>query len=75
MSDDIDTRPIATLWQLVWNDDRLLCAVYRDGERLQLRLESPTAVILAEPFDLQPRVLARTQALRESLKRRGWQEM
>jgi hypothetical protein len=74
VTDSDDTHPLATLWQLAWKQDRLSCSVYRDGERLQLRLESPTAVILAEPFDLLPRTLARTQALRESLKRRGWHE-
>ncbi|HEY5618866.1 MAG TPA: hypothetical protein VIK60_13065 [Vicinamibacterales bacterium] len=73
--DGTDTRPVATLWQLMWNDDRLFCTVHREGEGLQLRLESPTAVIFAEPFELQPRTLARTQSLRESLKRRGWQEL
>ena len=70
--DDIKMRPIVTLWRLVWNDDLVSCAVYRDGRRLQLRLESPTAVILALPFELQPRMFARTQLLRESLERRGW---
>jgi hypothetical protein len=69
-----DARPVATLWQLAWNDDRLACTVYRNTEGLQLRLESPTAIILTEPFELQPRTLARMQALRDSLKRRGWQD-
>ena len=67
-------RPVATLWQLMWNDARLLCTVHRDTDGLQLRLESPTAVIFSEPFELQPRMFARTQLLRESLKRRGWSE-
>jgi hypothetical protein len=67
-------RPIATLWQLTWNGDHVSCTIYRDGEGLEMRLESPTAVILSEPFELQPRMLARTQSLRESLKQRGWQE-
>ena len=67
-------RPVATLWQLAWNDNRLFCTVYRSDEGLQLRVESPTAVILSEPFELQPRTFARTQALRASLKRRGWQD-
>jgi hypothetical protein len=70
--DDINTRPIVTLWRLAWNDNLLSCAVCRDGQSLQLRLESPTAVILAQPFELQPRMFARTQLLRESLERRGW---
>jgi hypothetical protein len=29
---------------------------------------------VAEPFDLQPRAMARAKALRESLKRRGWRD-
>jgi len=66
--------PIATLWELAWNDDRLTCAVYRQDGGLQLRLESPTTTILSEPFDLQPRMLARSRALRNSLKRRGWRD-
>ena len=68
-------RPVATLWRLTWKGDLLSCSVYRDGEGLELRLESAAAVILAEPFELQPRALAKTQSLRESLKRRGWQEL
>lgn len=71
---DSGARPIATLWQLAWNRDRIKCVIYRDGNGLEMRVESKNAVILTEPFDLQPRMLARTQALRESLKRRGWQE-
>lgn len=67
-----DVRPLATLWQLALKDERLFLTVYRDNEGLHLRLESRTAVIMTEPFDMQPRMLARTQALRNSLKRRGW---
>jgi hypothetical protein len=66
--------PIATLWQLVWNDERLRCAVYRAGKGLELRLESGTRTLLAEPFELQPRMVSRTEALKRSLKRRGWRE-
>jgi hypothetical protein len=69
-----DARPVATLWQLAWNDDRLFCTIYRHENGFQLRVESSTAVILSEPCDLQPRTMARTQALRASLKRRGWKE-
>jgi hypothetical protein len=69
-----EPRAVATLWQLAWDDDRLSCTVYRNTDGLQLRLESSTATILSEPFELQPRALARMQALRESLKRRGWRE-
>ena len=70
-----DVRPVATLWQLALAKDLLFCTVYRNEEGLQLQLESPTAVIMSEPFDLEPRMMARTQALRESLKRRGWREL
>ena len=69
-----DVRPVATLWQLALAEDRLFCTVYRNDGGLQLRLESPTAVIMSEPFDLQPRMMARTQALRASLERRGWRD-
>ena len=74
MPDRVPPRPLATLWQLALDDERLICTVYRDRDGLQLRVESPTSIILAEPFDMQPRMLARTQALRESLKRRGWRD-
>jgi len=67
-------RPIATLWQLELKDDRVFCTVYRSDAGFQLRLESPTAVILSEAFELQPRTFARTQALRDSLRRRGWKD-
>jgi hypothetical protein len=70
-----DVRPVATLWQLQLAKDRVACTIYRNDDGLQLRLESTTAVIMSEPFDLQPRMMARTRALRESLKRRGWQEL
>jgi hypothetical protein len=72
--DTADSRPVATLWQLALKEDQLFCTVYRHGDGFQLRLESTTAVILIEPFELQPRMLARTEALRASLKRRGWQD-
>jgi hypothetical protein len=74
LSDNGNMRPVATLWRLRWKDDHLFCAVYRAGQGYEVRLESPTAVIFAEPFELQPRALAKTQSLRESLKRRGWEE-
>jgi len=69
-----DSRPVATLWQLAWRGARLSCLVYRDGEGYELRLESASTVIFTEPFDLQPRMMARTEALRASLKRRGWRD-
>jgi hypothetical protein len=65
---------ISTLWNLTFNDQQLRCVVYRGDDGMELRLESRAGVILVEPFDMEPRVLARTKALRESLKRRGWQE-
>jgi hypothetical protein len=67
-----EARPVATLWQLALANDRLFCTVYRGAGGLQLRLESATAVIIEEPFDLEPRMMARTRALRASLERRGW---
>ncbi|MBI2189651.1 MAG: hypothetical protein HYU37_21410 [Acidobacteria bacterium] len=70
-----DARPVATLWRLALNDACLSCTVYRHDDSFELRLESSTAVILTEHFDLQPRMLARTEALRASLRRRGWREM
>jgi len=69
-----DARPVAMLWRVALNDDRLSCLVYRDRNGFELRLESSTAVILTERFDLEPRMLARTNALRTSLTRRGWRD-
>ena len=68
------TRRLATIWQLAWKGDRLSCAVYRRGTQMHLQIESPSAVILTEHFDLQPRALARAHALRDALKRRGWED-
>jgi hypothetical protein len=69
-------RPVARLWALSWNGDRLSCAIYRSGEgKLEMRLQSGNAIILAEPFDLGPRAVARTNALKRSLERRGWQQV
>jgi hypothetical protein len=65
---------IATLWKLTWKDDRVSCVVYRNTRGMELSLESPGGVIISEPFELQPRAIARTRALRDSLKRRGWKE-
>ena len=66
---------ISILWNLTFNAQQLRCVIYRGVNGLELRLESLTAVILSEPFDMEPRAMARTRALRESLKRRGWQEI
>jgi hypothetical protein len=67
-------RPVATLWQLSLDQQRLSCTVYRSAGGFQLRVESGSSIILTEPFDLEPRIFARSQALRASLKRRGWRE-
>ncbi|MGE0443634.1 MAG: hypothetical protein AB7P99_00290 [Vicinamibacterales bacterium] len=69
-----DERLVTTLWRLAWRGESVACCVYRNDAGLQLRLESASATILSEPFEMQPRMLARTQALRDSLKRRGWQD-
>jgi hypothetical protein len=63
---------VATLWQLAWNKDRLSCAIYRAGNGLELRLEAGGKTVLTEPFDLGPRMIRRSEALKRSLKRRGW---
>jgi hypothetical protein len=65
---------VATLWDLMFNEDRVSCAVYHGTHGMELRVESQGGIILSEPFDMQPRALARTRALRESLIRRGWRE-
>ncbi len=66
---------VATLWRLEWNDERLLCAVYRGTAGLQLCVESPSGIIASERFALRPRAVARVRALRDSLLRRGWREI
>jgi hypothetical protein len=70
-----EVRPLATLWNLAWHSDRLRCAIYRTETGLELRVELAAAVVISEKFDLQPRALARAQALRDSLKRRGWRDV
>ena len=52
----------------------LACVVYRTRKGLRLSIESPETVMLTEGFYLEPRALARAKALRDALKRRGWQE-
>jgi hypothetical protein len=66
---------VATLWQLEFNDERICCAVYHAGDGLEMRLEAGAATILTEPFEIRPRALARVEALRRSLKRRGWHDL
>ena len=65
--------PVARLWELAWDDQRLACSIYRTGSALELAVESRQAVILSEAFHFEPRALARIKALREDLERRGWQ--
>jgi hypothetical protein len=67
-------RHVATLWNLRFDDSILRCVVYHGESGMELRLESAKATILTERFDMHPRAFARTKALRESLKRRGWKE-
>ena len=67
--------PVATLWQLAWNDDLLSCAVYKVGKGLEMRLEAGTTTLFAQPFELGPRMVGRAQALRRSLVRSGWREL
>jgi len=65
---------VATLWSLTWKRTLVSCVVYQGVDGMQLRLESGRGILFTEPFDMQPRNFARTKALRESLKRRGWKE-
>lgn len=67
-------RRVATLWRLAWDGNLLSCVVNRTDGAFELSVESPTAVVVTERFDLQPRALSRANALRDSLKRRGWRE-
>jgi hypothetical protein len=69
-----DTRRLATLWNLAWNGDRLACVVHRTETGMLLPIESNEAVVITERFELQPRMLARVNALRDALKRRGREE-
>jgi hypothetical protein len=68
-------HPVATLWSLSWNGDRISCVVYRAAKGLEMRLESGTHTILSEPFEIRPKVLARVRALKLSLERRGWLDL
>jgi len=69
-----ETARLATLWHLAWDDARLACVIYRANGGMQLKIESAEAVVITEAFDLQPRALARANALRDALKRRGWRD-
>lgn len=70
-----DARRLTTLWNLAWEHDRLVCVIYRTDAGMQLTVEAAGAVVVTEQFDLQPRAVARAQALRDALKRRGWREV
>lgn len=65
---------VATLWRLSWGASSLRCAIYRADGAFQLSVESDTAAIITERFDMKPRAFTRAQALRNALKRRGWVE-
>ena len=65
---------VTTLWKLKFQNNRVSCVVYRGPNGMEMRLEAPAGTILTMPFEMQPRSLARTKALRESLKKRGWLE-
>ena len=74
LSNTADASRVATLWELAHESERLSCVVYRHAAGLELCIESPTSVIVSERCTLQPRAIARVQALRESLVRRGWHD-
>jgi hypothetical protein len=59
---------------MTFNRHQVSCAIYRGATGMEMRLESAAGVILSEPFDMEPRAFARTRALRQSLKRRGWRD-
>lgn len=66
---------VATLWQLAWSDGNVIvCHMYRDATGFEMRVESNGVIVAGERCDLQPRTIARAQALRGSLVRRGWRE-
>jgi hypothetical protein len=70
-----EAERVATLWQLAWDDGHMLvCCVYRDAMGFEMRVESDGVLVTGERCDLQPRTIARAQALRVSLVRRGWRE-
>ena len=69
-----NARRVATLWNLKWKNDALSCVVDRTDGGFRLSIQSPDAVIVSERFALEPRVLARASALRDSLRRRGWSD-
>ena len=58
----------------MWDDAVLACSVYRDAAGFEMRVESNGAVVSSERCELRPRAIARAQALRVALVRRGWRE-
>jgi hypothetical protein len=65
---------IATLWRLTGDNATIACLVYRMSDGFELAVESPAATIVRERFMLEPRALSRAEALRQSLRRRGWRD-
>ena len=74
MSTHVQSERVAVLWQLAWDDSVLACSVYRDARGFEMRVESDGVVVTEERCELQPRTIARAQALRSSLLRRGWRD-
>jgi hypothetical protein len=75
MAGDVEPERVATLWQLTWADAQVLaCSIYRDAAGFEMRVESNGVLVVGERCELQPRAIARAQALRLSLVRRGWRE-
>ena len=69
------SQRIAVLWQLAWSDESVLdCSVYRDAGGFEMRVESNGVLVTGERCELQPRAIARAQALRDSLLRHGWRD-
>ena len=68
------SRLVTVLWKLSWEQQTLSCVVYRTKIGLELRLESGTGVVLTEPYDIRPRLTARFNRLKATLKRHGWRD-
>lgn len=74
MSGTAPGAAVSVLWEVEWAGARLRCAVYREGSGLCLRVESGDAVIVEEPFVIEPRAMRRARLLQRSLVRRGWRD-
>ena len=70
----VNSQRVTVLWRLSWEEQTLSCAVHRTEGGFELRLESPTGVVLAVPYDIRPRLMARFDRLKATLKRHGWRE-